>query len=257
MKLRNPWLIRLAAFSSALLLRAWLRTVRTRVFAADGRGHPADPNEQAFIYAFWHESLLAPAKMRTKVRVMISQSADGELIAQICRHLGLGTVRGSPKRGGTQAVLELLRDSERAHWAITPDGPSGPRRQVKSGAVWLASRSGLPLVPVGVGFTHAWRASSWDRFAIPRPFSTVIGVLGQPLLVPADLDSDGIEGYRRRFEEALLAATHAAEQSAEQFASSPRRDGVRPVPALHAAAAPGKPVPNVSQNLLVEVPCNH
>ena len=83
MKLRNPWLIRLVAFGSALLLRAWLRTVRARVFSADGRQHPPDPDAQAFIYAFWHESLLAPAKIRTKVRVMISQSADGELIARV------------------------------------------------------------------------------------------------------------------------------------------------------------------------------
>lgn len=257
MKLRNPWLIRLAAFSSALVLRAWLRTVRARVFSADGREHPPDPNVQAFIYAFWHESLLAPAKMRTKVRVMISQSADGELIAQVCRHLGLGTVRGSPKRGGAQAILELLRDGERSHWAITPDGPNGPRRQLKSGIVLLASRAGLPIVPVGVGFTRAWRAGSWDRFAIPRPFSTVVGVLGEPLIVPSDLDAEGIEGHRRRVEEALLSATHAAERWAEEIAAPPSRASVCRVPAPHSAAVRDEPVPNVSQNVLVEVPCNH
>jgi len=256
-KLRNPWLIRLAAFSSALVLRAWLRTVRARVFSADGRQHPPDPDAQAFIYAFWHESLLAPAKIRTRVRVMISQSADGELIAQVCRHLGLGTVRGSPKRGGAQAILELLRDGERSHWAITPDGPNGPRRQLKSGIVLLASHSGLPIVPLGVGFTRAWRAPSWDRFAVPRPFSTVVGVLGEPLAVPSDLDGDGIEYHRRRVEEALLAATDAAERWAAEIASPPRPNSVGRVPAPHLAAVRDQSVPNVSQNVLVEVPCNH
>jgi len=236
-KLRHPWLIRLAAFSSALLLRAWLRTVRARVFAADGSEHPADPEIQAFIYAFWHESLLAPAKIRTKVRVMISQSADGELIAQICQHLGLGSVRGSPKRGGAQAILELLRDGQKTHWAITPDGPLGPRRQVKSGIVLLASRAGLPIVPLGVGFTHAWRAGSWDRFAVPRPFSTAVGVLGEPLLVPPDLDAEGVEHHRRRVEEALLAVTDAAEQWAAHLDRPPSPIRVGPAPAPHLAPA--------------------
>jgi hypothetical protein len=253
-KLRNPWLIRLAAFSSALLLRAWLGTVRARVFSADGSDHPADPEVQAFIYAFWHESLLAPAKIRTKVRVMISQSADGELIARVCHHLGLGTVRGSPKRGGAQAILELLRDGQRSHWAITPDGPCGPRRQVKSGIVLLASRAALPVVPVGVGFTHAWRAPSWDRFAVPRPLSTVVGVLGRPLIVPPDLDAAGIEDHRRRVEEALLAATQAAEQWAGHRDRPPSLNRVCPLPAPQVAAIREQPSPNVSQNVLVEVP---
>lgn len=254
-KLRTPWLIRLAAFFCALLLRAWLRTVRARAYSADGTEHPPDPNVQPLIYAFWHESLLAPAKIRTKVRVMVSQSADGELIARICHHLGLGTVRGSPKRGGAQALLELMRDSEKSHWAITPDGPHGPRRQLKSGIILLASRTGLPIVPLGVGFTHAWRAHSWDRFALPRPFSTVVGFLGEALIVPPDLDSDGIEDHRRRVEQALLAATHAAEQRAEELVS-PKRNDACPAPAKHPASGGGRPGPNVSQDVLVKVPCN-
>jgi len=252
-KLRHPWLIRLAAFSSSLLLRAWLKTVRARAFSAAGTVHPPDPNVQPLIYAFWHETLLAPAKIRTRVRVMISQSADGELIAQVCHHLGLGTVRGSPKRGGAQALLELLRDDLKSHWAITPDGPCGPRRQVKSGIVLLASRAGLPIVPLGVGFTHAWRARSWDRFAVPRPFSTMVGVLGEPLIVPPDLDTDGIEHHRRRVEEALLAATSAAEQRAQQMVSPScaHGDGPMPASALGAVrAASSERFPNV----LVEVP---
>jgi len=256
-KLRNPWLIRVAAFCSAQLLRAWLRTLRVRAYSADGRVHPPDPNVQTFIYAFWHESLLAPATSRTNVRVMISQSADGELIAQVCRHLGLGTVRGSPKRGGAQALLELLRDEQKAHWAITPDGPHGPRRQAKSGIVLLASRAGLPIVPVGVGFTRAWRAHSWDRFAVPCPFSTIVGILGEPLLVPADLDGDGIEVHRRRVEEALLAATHAAEQWAEELASKRSRKQARAIPAPCTATVCGPPRPSVSQDVRLEVPCNH
>ncbi len=228
MKLRNAWMIRLAAFSAAGLVRLWLSTLRAHARSSDGRVHPPDPDVERLIYAFWHESFLAPAKIRVPVKVLISQSADGELIAQICRHLGLGTIRGSSKRGGAQALLQLLRDGANSHLAITPDGPRGPRRQVKTGIVLLASLSGLPVVPLGVGFDRAWRFNSWDRFALPRPFSRVVGVLGEPLVIPPDLDHAGVERERRRIEEALLAATRAAEQWAGEFAAG--RGGVPEAP---------------------------
>lgn len=229
-------MIRLAAFSAAGLVRVWLATVKARAQSSDGRAHPPNPDVERLIYAFWHESFLGPAKIRTPVKVLISQSADGELIAQVCHHLGMGTIRGSSKRGGAQALLQLLRDGETTHLAITPDGPRGPRRQVKTGVVLLASLTGLPIVPLGVGFTSAWRFSSWDRFAIPRPFSTVAGVLGEPLHVPPDLDDAGIEQQRRRIEDAMLAATRAAEQWAAQIAAGQEQDADGQCITPHAAA---------------------
>ena len=84
-----------------------------------------------------------------------------------------------------------------------------------------------------------------------------VSFLGEPLAVPSDLDGDGIERHRRRVEEALLAATLAAEDWAEQIASPPSRNSVGRVPAPHSAAVRDQSVPNVSQNVLVEVPCNH
>jgi lysophospholipid acyltransferase (LPLAT)-like uncharacterized protein len=233
-KLRNGWLIRLAAFLAAHVARLWLATVRIRARAADGRMHPTNPDEARCIYAFWHESLLAPAKVHTHVKVLVSQSADGELIAQVCQHLGLGTIRGSSKRGGTQALLQLIRHGDNAHLALTPDGPRGPRRQIKSGIVLLASLSGLPVVPIGVGFTRAWRFRSWDRFALPRPFSSIAAVVGEPLQVPPDLDNAAIEQQRRRIEDALLAATDAAEQWAGQLAVAGRGETETGVRAPHA-----------------------
>jgi lysophospholipid acyltransferase (LPLAT)-like uncharacterized protein len=85
---------------------------------------------------------------------------------------------------------------------------------VQPGLIMLASRSGLPVVPVGVGFSRAWRARSWDRSAIPKPFSTCVCVAGKAILVPADVDRDGLEIYRRLVEDAMLAATAEAEKLA-------------------------------------------
>jgi lysophospholipid acyltransferase (LPLAT)-like uncharacterized protein len=222
MKLRNPWLIGLLGLLGALLIRLWMRTVRFRLVMAGETVHPVDHREKRFIYAFWHESILAPTIFKLKIHVLISQHADGELIAQVCRHLGFGVVRGSSTRGGGPALLELLNATRRTHLMVTPDGPKGPRRQIALGMIFAASNTGLPIVPVGVGFASAWRMRSWDRFAIPHPWSTVMCVSGPPIRVPAHLDRNGLQRYRRLVEEEFLKATEAAEEWA--------RTGVRTKP---------------------------
>jgi lysophospholipid acyltransferase (LPLAT)-like uncharacterized protein len=220
MKLRNPWLIRVVAALAARLIKAWMGTVRYRVVNHDGSDHPADADVERFIYAFWHESLLSPVKFRARVRILISKHADGELIAQAAQRLGFGVVRGSTTRGGGGALVELWDCSKAAHLVFHPDGPRGPRRKVQPGMVMLASRAGLPIVPVGVGYSRAWRARSWDRFALPRPFSRIVFVAGESVRVPADADREGLDHYRRLVEERMLQATEDAERLAEGTTSS-------------------------------------
>ena len=218
MKLRHPTLIRLVAVLCAVLLRWWLGTLRTHAHVLDERNHPADPLVCRFIYAFWHEALLAPACMKVPVHVLISHHADGELIVQTCQQLGIGVVRGSTSRGGSQALLEMLKRIERSHIAITPDGPRGPRREVQLGTVFLASIADVSIVPIGVGFVKAWRFGSWDRFALPVPYSTVVGVVGCPIDVPAGLDRDGLNRYRLQLQREMLRLTSAAEAWAAEIA---------------------------------------
>src|SRR5260370_36744992 len=177
MKLRNPWLIRLLGFLGAWLIRGWMGTVRY-CFAFADKVHPADVRRERFIYAFWHEAILFPAATRAKIHILISQHADGELIARMCRHLGHGVVRGSSTRRGGIALPELLRCSKRSHLAVTPDGPRGPRRQVKMGAIFLASLTGPPILPPRIGFSEPWRLGGWVRRATRGAWSTVVWVLG-------------------------------------------------------------------------------
>jgi len=220
MKLRNPWLIRLLALLGAWLIRGWMRTVRYRLALPDARIHPGDVRRDRYIYAFWHESMLIPTAFKTKIYTLASQHADGEIITQVCGHLGVGVVRGSSTRGGSPALLELLQCSKHAHLLMTPDGPKGPRRRLKLGIIFLASCTGLPIVPVGVGCSRCWRARSWDRFIIPRPGSTAACVIAPPIHVPAHLDRAGLEFYRRLVEKQFLKATAAAESWAQSGAPS-------------------------------------
>jgi lysophospholipid acyltransferase (LPLAT)-like uncharacterized protein len=216
MKIRHPLIIKSLGLLGAWLVRGWMRTLKKHHDYSRSGFHPTNPKQQRFIYAFWHEAILYASTFRTKVHVLISHHSDGEFITQICRHLGIGTVRGSTRRGGTSALLELMELSQKSHLAITPDGPRGPRRRVQPGVIFLAAKTGLPIIPFGVGYEKDWRANSWDRFVVPCPFTTAYAVGAEPISVPADLDLDGIEHYRQLLEERLLQATEIAEHRAKR-----------------------------------------
>ena len=211
MKLRHPSLIRCLGLLGGWAVRWWTDTLNTRIHCEDGRPHPTDPQEQRYIYAFWHEVLLGPVALRPRAHILISEHADGELITQVCRHLKFPAIRGSSTRGGTRALLEMIRRQRDTHIAFTPDGPRGPRRQVQPGLIYLASKMGLPIVPTGIGYARAWRARSWDRFALPLPWTLSYLHLAPPVVVPPKLDRDGLELQRRLLEREMHRVTELAE----------------------------------------------
>ena len=107
-------------------------------------------------------------------------------------------------------LREMSSRIDQGHLCVTPDGPRGPRRSVHQGIAYLGSRTGFPIVGAGMAFKKPWRAKSWDRFAVPRPFSPAACVVPEAVLVPADADRDTIESCRReverRMQEAMLEA---------------------------------------------------
>lgn len=166
-----------------------------------------------WIGCLWHGTMLSPIWRHQPhdVVALVSEHRDGEYITRVLSRLGYGLARGSSTRGGVRGLRAMLRAARAGHTlAITPDGPRGPSEVMKEGAVVLASRSGLPVVPIGVGMSRAWRASSWDRFAVPRPFSRVHLAYGEPIPVPRDLDTSGMVEYREKLQAGMDAATAAA-----------------------------------------------
>jgi lysophospholipid acyltransferase (LPLAT)-like uncharacterized protein len=214
MKIRNPRLIRVVAWAGAGVLRGWMGTLRVR---ADSRGQHTDPwnpnLRERFIYALWHENLGVAFALKTvaPMRILISQSADGELVSQIAERFGVQTVRGSSSQGGAEALDEMIALRHTHHFLVAPDGPRGPRRQVKRGLAYLAARTGMRVVPFGVGFSRAWRAKSWDHTAIPKPGSTMTIVAGPIIQVPADIGKRGLEHFRLMIQHSLEAANAAAD----------------------------------------------
>lgn len=217
MRIRSRTLNKLIGVAGAGVIVAWRGTLDLRVSCPEPRVNPHDPLcDGEYLYAAWHESILAFAFFGLpalhKAQVLISQHQDGEYITQIIERLRARVVRGSTTRGGRAGLMEMAHVGKKMHLAITPDGPRGPRRRLQPGAIFLASRTGLPVVPLGFGFGNAWRARSWDRFAVPMPFSMVTCVAGRPIHVPPHLGQTGLECWRDQVEASMLECTTAAEQ---------------------------------------------
>lgn len=219
MKLRNPRLVKPVTGLAKPIFRAWMSTVRC---STDSQGQPTDPWDptvkERFIYTIWHENMLMVATMRSVVPItaLISQHRDGELIAQMGHSYGMRTIRGSSTRGGTEAVDEILKIRDTSHLIILPDGPRGPRREVKRGLVYLASWTQMPIVPMGVGFTHAWRLKSWDRMAIPKPFSRITCLAGPVIRVPPRAGKAVLDRYHRLVQQSMEEAARVAEAWAQR-----------------------------------------
>jgi lysophospholipid acyltransferase (LPLAT)-like uncharacterized protein len=113
------------------------------------------------------------------------------------------------------ALRQMLRLAAAAHLAVTPDGPRGPRRHVQPGVAYLAARTGLPIVPVGMGYRSCWRMKSWDRFVVPKLGSRATCITGTPICVPAEVGRDGLEHYRLLLEQELNRLNDLAQAWAE------------------------------------------
>lgn len=143
------------------------------------------------VFAFWHRTLLTCAhRFRNKgIAILISPSFDGELIAKTVEYLGFHPVRGSSSRGGAIGLRNMAQAYEEGHrTAITADGPRGPNMVAKPGVVQVAELTGTTWIGVYYALPNrAWELKSWDKFLIPKPFSTV--TFTWPAHVPPNLAS--------------------------------------------------------------------
>ena len=162
------------------------------------------------VFGFWHESLLVlswyAARMLTageRITFLISPSVDGEFGVMMLAHYGSEAVRGSATRSGVSALRGLYRAIRRDGMspAITLDGPKGPVRYCKPGAVMVARMAGVPIIPIGCGARWAFRTPTWDRHLVPLATSRVVLKLGDPITVPADASGEAVEQARADLEQ--------------------------------------------------------
>jgi lysophospholipid acyltransferase (LPLAT)-like uncharacterized protein len=203
--LKQRILLSTIPFLAAAFIRVLGATLRYRdVNALDATGQPI-PNGHTIpgptVFAFWHCTMLTCAHRfrNLGIAILISRSFDGELIARTVELLGFVAVRGSSSRGGATALRQMAEAYAAGHrCAFTADGPKGPARIAKPGPVQLAQLTGASWIGCYHGQpSRFWSLNSWDRFMIPKPFSTV--TFGWP----AHVDPNDIAAVQSALDEAV------------------------------------------------------
>ena len=67
---------------------------------------------------------------------------------------------------------------------VNPDGPDGPSHEPKEGVLFIARKSGAPIVPTAAFTATAFRVPRWDHYVVPLPFSRIAVAAGEPLVIP-------------------------------------------------------------------------
>ena len=181
----------LLATPMALVFRLWAASLRKRGDRMDIFREHQDKKIPA-IACTWHEDLFSIIALSLVSGVrpvsIISQSRDGELITRVAGKLGITAARGSSSRGGMKALKAMRRHivEQGMTGSITVDGPRGPRRKVKEGAIYLAHKIGARILPVRASVKHKKTFNSWDKFQLPMPFTRVDYVFGEPYSIQVE-----------------------------------------------------------------------
>jgi len=190
--------------------RLWARTLRLRI--EDPHDVVGFVRKQPVIFAIWHNRLLMlprvfdPTFPTRQSYGLISASRDGDLIAIFIERSGYGTIRGSSSRKGVIALRQLVETlAAHGNVLVTPDGPRGPVYSVSQGIVFLAQKSGAPIVPIHMEYSSAWRLKSWDRFVVPKPFATLRAIFGNPIRIEPIADADRFEAEQERLRSAMMS----------------------------------------------------
>jgi lysophospholipid acyltransferase (LPLAT)-like uncharacterized protein len=195
---------RWAGRSVAPLLRGLYRSWRVRSEGTDAVDAELAAGRRVIV-AVWHGRLLTCLPHygpRYRMHTMISQSRDGDRIAEVAKRLGVTPVRGSSSRGGMRALLQAVRLLQDGHMlGHVVDGPRGPAGEIKPGLMLMAQRSGAAIVPMYGASRRHWTAErSWDRMEVPLPCSPVLFRLGPPRRVPPETDEARLDAIRRELE---------------------------------------------------------
>jgi lysophospholipid acyltransferase (LPLAT)-like uncharacterized protein len=206
----DSWPARLLIAFGFGIYRLWARTIRLRI--DDPHDVVGFVRNRPVIFAIWHNRLLMlprvfdPSFPTRQSYGLISASRDGDLIADWIERSGYGTIRGSSSRKGVIALRQLM-DTLAANGNVlfTPDGPRGPVYEASPGVIFLAQKSGAPIVPIHMEYSSCWRIKSWDRFMVPRPFATLRAIFGQPISIAPLANAEQFEAERLRLQNAMMS----------------------------------------------------
>ena len=146
--------------------------------------NPFTNRNKGIIFCFWHSHILTLTYIfrGCGVKAVVSGSKDGDRATAVAQRWGHGTIRGSSSVHALSVLRQFVREIRHTNnIVIVPDGPRGPKEQVKPGVAQIALMAQAPVVTVSALPRSAWHLKSWDNFMIPKPFTTIEVRIGEPL----------------------------------------------------------------------------
>jgi len=195
----------------------WCKTLKIKRVNAE-QFDELKRNGKNVVVAFWHGSMfvgwfLHRPEVNWNISALVSQSNDGEFLSTILERWNYKMIRGSSHIGGKEAMQLMVDEVESGKsLAITPDGPRGPRHEMKMGAVRVAQRTGVPLILVGIAASTKKQLRSWDKFDVPRPFSSVVATYSEPIIVPKELNNESLDEFRLTIQNVMAKLTEDASE---------------------------------------------
>lgn len=184
---KKPYLIGMALY---YFMRCMRLTMRIKVHK-----HPSIDAQKGYLFAFWHGKQLLPSIVlqqyhHTVLCTVVSPSRDGSLLTTYLNKFGYEVIRGSSRSNNVAALISMKKKLlAGASVGTGVDGPIGPIHIVKPGIPYLAQKYNVPVIPMGSAFSSYWVfQKAWDKFQFPKPFSKAVLVLGEPYMVPQDMD---------------------------------------------------------------------
>lgn len=194
----------------AFSVRVLCKTVKIDVYGVEN----LNKLKSNYVLAFWHGTMLIPwyVNRNKGLAAMVSSSSDGDLLARTLQKWNYKVARGSSHKGGKEALDTLLDYASNGNTvAITPDGPKGPPKKMKAGAVVISKKTGIPLILLGVYNNKKIKLKSWDNFEIPKPFSKAVIYYSKPFFYDEDLTYEETGIKIREAEEELNKLQSKAE----------------------------------------------
>lgn len=179
--------IKIAAFMIYILQWFLYLTCRKKYLGKDMIDEPC-------VVLFWHQKLtMMPFTYKKLYKnrgikktpyVMISMHKDGELISSNISFFGIKSIRGSTYEGSVKVLKEAFKTlDDKNDIFITPDGPRGPLKSISFGSYAIARKKEVKTIIFDYKLSSFWTLNSWDKLMIPKPFSKIYYMVGEPFLI--------------------------------------------------------------------------
>tara|TARA_B100000579_G_C22833274_1_gene857225 strand:+ start:712 stop:1392 length:681 start_codon:yes stop_codon:yes gene_type:complete len=191
-RLKNRFLVWLGERIGPPMLKFLYNTNKWKVYG-DQHIEQELASGKSIIIASWHGTLLTVfmgLANKNYFGMAGNHHPEAEIISRVGKKLGWTVIRGSSTDGGKKAYEEMIKSLNKPGtvFAITPDGPQGPAKIPKAGAIRAAQKTGAIIIPAAGQSTKYWSFKNWDTFYLAKPFGKIVQLFGEPIILKKDDD---------------------------------------------------------------------